>query len=215
MTLLNSSSWSSFDGRQTAENSESTLERIQRSDTRAEQNRRKSKRHYERKKLQRALLGELVTKMETSQYQLMSQSRSDEVLCRQMQTALAATLPIPPDLMAANDPQLTTNDKKRINKKFQNHLELQRITQLSRAAETMLDDGPRVQFSDQLLLLTDDEVRVVQQDASMEPQTAYLLIWLQCRAHWDELVSAESRLSRREPRPIARLVAALERGRAK
>lgn len=222
-------------------------------DSRAEQNRQKSKRHYERKKLQRSLLYDLIVKMESTMQYLIDHNRGHLPVCQAMHEALSTPLPTPDFLQqtspADQDPtqqqivsststsssllrQNPANEKKKLNKKVQNHLEMQRMVQISQTARILhpntfgqssinvpidatqegsisdINDPRRIMSTSTQILLsqTQEEVESIHKSVIFEPQDAFLLNWLHVRSHWDELVAAENRLSRNEDKPIARLI---------
>lgn len=197
--------------------------------SRAEQNRRKSKKHYERKKLQRNLLGDLVSGMEKSLEFLAEQNRHYGPLIQAIRLAVTSPVHVKSSFSSTNynkninsgsssssrltlSVNLTPNEKKKLNKVLQNDLEMERITRISRIAEAFLQNlDMNLSSTRTLLCLQFQKAKMVHRTMISEPQDVFLLPWVHCKPSWDDLISAEHRISKEdEAKPIAKLIKILQ-----
>lgn len=166
---------------------------------REEANRQKSKRHYDRKKDQRAALANLTTQLVHVSERLkeIDPSASHSRVFQEIAQALGLRLPLPEGLSESKAGKeekgiKRANERKRLNKLMQRHLEMQRMQQLSNVARIIMKDRE-----------SEDE----QEKRAVE---AIIGAWQMCRSDWNHLVLAEERLSIEVGRWVGRVVRALQ-----
>lgn len=166
---------------------------------REEANRQKSKRHYDRKKDQRAALANLTTQLVHVSERLkeIDPAASHSRAFQEISQSLGLRLPLPEGLSESKiggeekGPK-RANERKRLNKLMQRHLEMQRMQQLSNVARVIMKER---ESGDEI------EKRAIE---------AIIGAWQMCRSDWNHLILAEERLSVEVGRWVGRVVRALQ-----
>ncbi|PWN34630.1 uncharacterized protein FA14DRAFT_160152 [Meira miltonrushii] len=170
---------------------------------REEANRQKSKRHYDRKKDQRSALANLSTQLVhvSERMKEIDPSASQSRVFQEILQALGLRLPLPEGLSENKSGGgggkeekgiKRANERKRLNKLMQRHLEMQRMQQLSNVARVIMKDRESGDEPDK---------RAIE---------AIIGAWQMCRSDWSHLVLAEERLSIEVGRWVGRVVRALQ-----
>lgn len=165
---------------------------------REEANRQKSKRHYDRKKDQRAALANLSTQLVHVSERLkeIDPAASHSRVFQEISQALGLRLALPEGLSESSKSEekgtKRANERKRLNKLMQRHLEMQRMQQLSNVARVIMKD------------------RESGDEADKRAVEAVIGAWQMCRSDWSHLVLAEERLSVEVGRWVGRVVRALQ-----
>lgn len=182
---------------------------------RAEQNRRKSKRYYGRRKYQRHALRDIMLSFEaTTGSKMDSDVATSSRFCPPplsfyaMETVQGSVISDQSSTDSSlSDQNLpfkvarTANERKKVNKSMQKEMEATLMEGLSRIAERLLP------LSNSQPLLRQRRQALGLDGCS---QLALLQIWVRHRHQWLALIDAEARLSVSKGRPVARLIGSFD-----
>ena len=168
--------------------------------SRAEQNRRKSRRYYTKRKLQRALLQEVLLSFETALQCIDEMGHASTTVGEALRGIVRPThttvAPLGEVLKGQVKVAWSARERKRVNKSKHRLAESRRMEQVSCIADLL----NRSSVLDRSLLL----------GGEVHDLMAFQHTWTMHRRQWRGLVAAEERLSLRKSRPVARLTRSLK-----